>query len=41
MATKNIELRNAIKNAEEKYCEASSALQLIELFVIFQRFDTE
>lgn len=38
---KNIGLRNAIKNAEEKYCEASSALQLIDLYVVFQGFDDE
>lgn len=38
---KNIELRNVIKNAEEKYCEASSALQLISLYVVFQGFDDE
>lgn len=38
---KNIGLRNAIKNAEEKYCEASSALQLISLYVVFQGFNEE
>ena len=41
MIKKNKELRNAIKNAEEKYCEASSALQLIEQYVVFQGFDDE
>ena len=38
---KNIGLRNAIKNAEEKYCEASSTLQLISLYVVFQGFNEE
>lgn len=41
MIKKNKGLRNAIKNAEEKYCEASSALQLIEQYVVFQGFDDE
>ena len=38
---KNIKLRNAIRNAEDKYCEASSALQLIRQYVVFQWFDDE
>lgn len=38
---KNIKLRNAIRNAEDKYCEASSALQLIRQYVVFQGFDDE
>lgn len=41
MIKKNIGLRNAIKNAEEKYCEAASALQLISLYVVFQGFNEE
>lgn len=38
---KNIKLRNVIRNAEDKYCEASSALQLIRQYVVFQGFDDE